>query len=225
MRLTKDVEHVMETLFLIRNEDARELLPRGLTPYTFWGKGLLQLSALKYKDLDFEGRSLGPCTDVYVAIATKLGDKLSGFCVCFYNDSEEVVAVVNRNWFFSKKYAEIGWEINQDHFSVHVTHDEKHILDYGTTILTRFLVLPVLKRTRHASTLSENTIYVFDNVFDTKFGTYTRPKIQAQETLEWIAKLQKRRLYSIIWFNDTLRITDAKPVATRVGDHLKPIPL
>ena len=60
MRLYKDIEFTMETLFLINKGDARKLLLRDFNPFTFWGRGLLQLGALKYRDLKFEGAHFEP---------------------------------------------------------------------------------------------------------------------------------------------------------------------
>jgi Acetoacetate decarboxylase (ADC) len=228
-RLVKTIEHVMETLFMIDVNDAAKLLPGGLKPYSFLGKGLLQLSSLKYNDLKFEGKSLGPCTDVYAAVAAscdgdRFGTGLNGYCVCFYNNSEEIVHLVNENWFFNKKYAEIDWKrTERGHYSVSVTLEGEHILDYSGAVISGILVLPVLQRTRHALTLSQGTVYAFDNIFGKRFGVYACPLIDARGSLGWFAGLKKLRFYSIMWLRDTLKITDAMPIANRVGDHLEQI--
>jgi hypothetical protein len=51
MRLLKDVLHVMQTTFVIPEESARQLLPRPFMPYAFFGRCLMQLGALKYRNL------------------------------------------------------------------------------------------------------------------------------------------------------------------------------
>jgi hypothetical protein len=110
----------------------------------------------------------------------------------------------------------MNWQTNHDHFSVHVNH----ALRYSATILLRFFILPILYRSRQAITFFEDTVYSFNNIFERKFSFYACPVIHTLNSLEWFARLHKFQLYSIIWFNDTLRITDAKLVARKeIGDQ------
>jgi hypothetical protein len=236
-RLVKTIEHTMETLFLIGVDDAVKLLPPGFRPYTFLGRGLLQLSALKYSDLKFEGRSLGPCTDVYFAVAVNwpgmsgsgesgggLLGSLRGYCPYFYNNSEQIVHLVNSNWFFNKKYAAIDWKTVDGRYAVSVTLNGERILDYSDGVPSSLLVRPVLQRTRHALTLSNGTVYAFDNIFAKRFGAYSRPQIQTQNALGWFTDLRKLHFYSIMWFNDTLKISNAIPVALQEGNTVETLP-
>ena len=212
---------------MISRDDAKAFLPRGLQPYTLFGKGLLQVAALKYRDLKFEGRSLGPCTDVFIAIATKWDGKIHGYTIDFYNNNEEVVRTVNSNWFFEKRLAHIDWRIEKNYFFVSVTSNNNNnnnkndkVIEYESTIPSRLILLPLLQRTRKALTESEGIIYTFDNVFDKWFGFYMIPKIKVYRNFELLTK-HKTRFYSMIWFNDILRINDVKPVAKVAGDLAK----
>jgi hypothetical protein len=212
VRLTKDIECAMETFFVIKNKEAKLLLPPGLKLYTFLTGAFIQIGALKYRNILFEGRSLGPSTDVFIAVAVKLQGRTTGLCVDIYNNNEETVSIINKNWFFNKKYAEIDWSQNQSYFSVHLYYNKQSILEYKTKILSKLFILPLLKK-RAALTINENTLYTFDNTFNKSFGFYASPKIKSNLTLEWFEKLHKIQLYSIIWFKDTLNVMDAKPVA------------
>lgn len=212
MRLFKDVDHVMQTTFAISEDVARKLLPRPFMPYSFLGRGLLQLGALKYRDLIFEGRSLGPCTDVYIALGVRWKGRLHGFNVAFYNDSKRVVDVVNKNWFFGKELADISWNVGKGKYHAGVDLHGRRVLDYCTTVPSEPLVLPlpVLPRAERALTLSGGNVYAFDNIFSSNFGFYARPEVRARHGLEWLEEINKTQLYSIIWFDDILRVADAE---------------
>ncbi|HSD56958.1 MAG TPA: hypothetical protein VLB04_02160 [Methanotrichaceae archaeon] len=212
MRLFKDVLHVMQTTFAIPEERARELLPRPFMPYAFFGRCLLQLGALKYRDLIFEGESLGPCTDVYIALGVRWKGKLHGFNVAFYNDSKRIVEVVNKNWFFGKELADIHWSVDEGRYHVQVNLQDQRILDYRVTIPSQQLVLPlpVLPKVERALTLSGGKVYAFDNIFCSNFGFYAWPEARARHGLDWFERINKTQLYSLIWFDDILRVADAE---------------
>ena len=176
MRLTKDIEWAMETFFVIKNKEAKLLLHPGLKLYTFVTGSFIQIGALKYWNILFEGRSLGPGTDVFIAVTVKLQGRTAGFCVDIYNNNEETVSIINKNWFFNKKYAEIDWSQNHSNFSVHLNYNEQSILEYKTNILSKLFILPLLKK-RTALTINENTSYTFDNTFNKSFGFMLSQKL------------------------------------------------
>lgn len=210
MRLFKDIEHVMQTTFAISEEVAREHLPRPFVPYAFFGRCLLQLGSLKYRDIIFEGESLGPCTDVYIALGVMWKGKLHGFNVAFYNNSQRIVEVVNENWFLGKKLADIHWSMGEGRYHVWVNLQDHRLIDYRVTIPSQqFLIpLPVLPRVERALTISGEKVYTFDNIFCSNFGFYAWPESRARNSLNWVERTNKTQLYSLIWYDDILRATD-----------------
>jgi hypothetical protein len=132
--------------------------------------------------------------------------------VAFYNDSKRIVEVVNKNWFFGKELADIHWSTGEGRYHVQVNLQDKRILDYRVTIPSQQLVLPlpVLPRVERALTISGGKIYAFDNIFCSNFGFYAWPEARARNGLKWFERINKMQLYSLIWFDDILRVADAQ---------------
>ena len=212
MRLFKDIDHVMQTTFAVSEEDALKLLPKPFLPFVIFGRGLLQIGALRYRDLIFEGRSLGPCTDVYVAIGVEWKDRLYGYNVAFFNNSEHVVEVVNKNWFFGKKLADVSWDEDRGKLQVQVDLHGRPVLNYQVSAPPSGLIvpLPVMPKIERALTISNGRIYSFDNIFCSNFGCYAWPEVYARNDLDWLESIGKTQVYSLIWFDDILRVADAK---------------
>jgi hypothetical protein len=210
MTLVKYIDHSSQTIYAISEEDAYRLLPRTFVPYAVLGTSLLQVGALKYKDLILDGRSLGPCTDVYVAVGVNWHGRLHGFNLVFFNNSQMVIDVINRILHIGKKKADIIWKEYRDSYRASVIYDGIWVLDYTTTIPMRLAVLPVLPRIQRAVTLSDGNVYTFDNSFDAFFGHWAQPDIEAAKGLDWLNRLCKHSLYSATWFDDILRVSDVR---------------
>ena len=49
-----------------------------------------------------------------------------------------------------------------------------------------------------------------NNIFCSNFGFYAWPEARARKSLNWFERADKMQLYSLIWYDDILRATDAK---------------